>query len=604
MTVRVPLVLIVIGASVAIPIPAMRRMIAACREPDRPVATRRRGNHDARLASPPWCDPSPRHASGGCQSRRIESSVADQRAGPAVPRPGDDLSAFVDLPISRKLAVALAAVLAVILASSTIVYDRLRVIEWAKDWRVRTTDVLDTLQDATDAMLDQEASMRGYLLTADRTFVDRFHSEGDAFAAAFRKLKELTSDNPAEQSRLDQLNEHVKRWRSEIAEHQIALAANPDTREAVHALGESMADKAAVDLIRAELGDIEGAERGLLAKRSAIQDQAYTTAYIVAAGGGTVSLLIALLMGLLLTRTIAQPITRLTRAVEALAKGDTNIEVPGLGRADEIGAMAAAAQIFRDNIIERQRAMAELTHVNRVATMGQLAASIAHEINQPISAIAINADAAQNFLRADPPNVETSRQILAQMADDSKRAGDIVQRIRTLYKKGVVSKDRFDVNGAILDVVALIRSEALRQDILVRTQLADDLPPVEGERVQLQQVLMNLILNAAEAMALLDHAEREIEVSTGKDADGGVLVAVRDSGPGIEPASMDRVFEPFYTTKTEGMGMGLAICRSIIEAHGGKLRIVANKSRGVTFQFTLRANPEVITPALAPEANV
>jgi signal transduction histidine kinase len=298
--------------------------------------------------------------------------------------------------------------------------------------------------------------------------------------------------------------------------------------------------------------------------------------------------LVALLMGLLLTRTITQPIARMTKAVEALAKGDTNIEVPGIGRADEIGAMAAAAQIFRDNIIERQRALVELTHVNRVATMGQLAASIAHEINQPISAIVINPDAAQNFLRADPPDVETGRQILTQMADDSKRAGDIVHRIRSLYKKGVVSKDLFDVNGAILDVIALVRSEAQRHDIILRTQFAAGLPLVEGERVQLQQVLMNLILNAVEAMAFRDCPAREIRVSTDTDGESGVLVAVRDSGPGIEPAVKDRVFEPFYTTKPDGMGMGLTICRSIIEAHGGKLSVTSNKPGGTTFQFALR----------------
>ena len=502
------------------------------------------------------------------------------------------MASFVNLPISRKVAAALAAVLAVIFVSSAIVHDRLRVTEWAKDGRVHTTDVLDTLQDATEAMLDQETSMRGYLLTADKGFVDRYHKESDVFAAAFRKLEELTSDNPAQQSRLHELNQDVKQWRSEIAEPQIALAANPDTREAVHGLRQSMADKAAIDLIRAKLDEIEGVERDLLAKRSAIQDQAYTAAYTVTVASGAISLLVALLMGLLLTRTITQPITRLTKAVEALAKGDTNVEVPEIGRADEIGAMAAAAQIFRDNIIERQRALAELTHVNRVATMGQLTASIAHEINQPISAITINADAAQNFLRADPPNVEAGRQILGQMADDGKRAGDIVQRIRTLYKKGTVSKDHFDVNGAILDVIALIRSEALRHDIALRTRLAEGLPLIEGERVQLQQVLMNLILNAVEAMAALDCPAREIEISTNTDAEGGgVLVAIRDTGPGLEPTSMDRVFEPFYTTKPDGMGMGLAICRSIIEAHGGKLWVTSNKPRGAAFQFTLHRSP-------------
>lgn len=500
------------------------------------------------------------------------------------------MATFVDLPISRKLAAAFAAVLAVIFVSSAIIYGRLQVIEWAKDWRVHSTDVLDALQDATDAMLDQEASVRGYLLTADKTFVDRYHKQRDAFAAAFQNLRQLSSDNPTQQSRLDELNEQVKQWHADIAEPQIALAASPDRPEAARAATQSTADKAAMDLIRAKLGEVERVERDLLAKRSVIQDQAYTAAYVVAAAGGAVSLLVALLMGLLLTRTITRPITRLTKAVEVLAKGDTSIEVPELGRGDEIGAMAAAARVFRDKIIERQRALTELAHVNRVATMGQLAASIAHEINQPLSAIAINADATQNFLRANPPNLDAGRQILRQMVDDSKRAGDIVQRIRNLYKKGAVIKDRFDVNQAILDVIAVIRSEALRHDISLRMQLADDLPLVEGERVQLQQVLMNLILNAVEAMALLDCPVREVEVSTSSDAGGGVLVAVRDSGPGIEAANTDRVFEPFYTTKPEGMGMGLAICRSIIEAHGGKLRIAANKPRGTAFQFTLRGS--------------
>ena len=501
------------------------------------------------------------------------------------------MATFVDLPISRKLTAAFAAVLAIIFVSSAIVYGRLQVIEWAKDWRVHTTDVLDTLQDATDAMLDQETSMRGYLLTGDNTFVDRYHKQRDAFAAAFQKLKELTSDNPAQQSRLDELNEQVKQWHADIADPQIARVANADTPDASRASAESMADKAAMDRIRAKLDEMDGVERTLLAKRSVIQDQAYTAAYIVAAAGGAVSLLVALMMGLVLTRTITRPIMRLTKAVEVLAKGDTSIDVPEIGRGDEIGAMAAAARVFRDRIIERQRALTELAHVNRVATVGQLAASIAHEINQPLSAIAINADATQNYLRADPPNLEAGRQILEQMADDSKRAGDIVQRIRTLYNKGTVIKDRFDVNQAILDVIAVIRSEMLRHDISLRTQLADDLPLVEGERVQLQQVLMNLILNAVEAMAVVDGPAREIHISTGSDAAGGVLVAIRDSGPGIAAANMDRVFEPFYTTKPEGMGMGLAVCRSIIEAHGGKLWITANKPRGATFQFTLHGSP-------------
>jgi len=305
------------------------------------------------------------------------------------------MSAFANLPISRKLMAAFAAVVVVIFASSAIVFDRLRVIEWAHDWRVHTIDVLDTLQNAMDAMLDQETGLRGYLITGDEKFLEPYHRGGNAYTAASQKIRDLTSDNPAQQSRtsdnpaqqsrLDELNELARKWRSGFAERAIALMAKFETREDARALEGSTAGKTAMDLIRAKVHEIEGAERDLLAKRDAVQRQAFATAYMMTIVGGAASLIIATLMGVLLTRGIAVPITRMTSAMTTLAKGDITTEVPGVSRGDEIGAMAAAAQIFKDNMIERQRARAELARVGRLTTMGELVASIAHEVNQPLS---------------------------------------------------------------------------------------------------------------------------------------------------------------------------------------------------------------------------
>jgi signal transduction histidine kinase len=305
--------------------------------------------------------------------------------------------------------------------------------------------------------------------------------------------------------------------------------------------------------------------------------------------GGAAALIIAMAMGVLLSRGITVPISRMTRAMNALAHGDTGIDVPGVGRSDEIGAMAAAVQIFRDSIIERQQAQAELAHVNRVATAGQLTASVAHEISQPITAAVINAEAALRWLNAQPPALDEAREVVTQIAEDGKRAGDILSRIRALFKKAPPRNERFDLNEAILNVIALVRSEVLRHGVLLQTQLAQGLPPIVGERIQLQQVILNLILNAVEAMAGLEEGARELQIRTEKDVAGGVLVAVLDSGPGLDPTSVEHVFDPFYTTKADGMGMGLSICRSIIVAHGGRMWAIAHQPRGALFQFTIPA---------------
>src|SRR5450631_1628583 len=230
----------------------------------------------------------------------------------------------------------------------------------------------------------------------------------------------------------------------------------------------------------------------------------------------------------------------------------------------------------------------ELAHANRVATMGQLSASIAQEVKQPITAAVTYAFAARRWLSAEPPHFREVNDALSLIVKEGNRAGEVVGRIRALIKKVPARKDAVAINDAILEVIALTRTEAANNSVSVRTQLAEGLPPVQGDRVQLQQVLLNLIINAIEAMRDVGEEERELLISTRNEPDG-VSVEVRDSGPGFAPAALEHVFEPFYTTKPGGLGLGLSICRSIIEAHNGRLWASANVPSGASFQFALPA---------------
>jgi signal transduction histidine kinase len=187
--------------------------------------------------------------------------------------------------------------------------------------------------------------------------------------------------------------------------------------------------------------------------------------------------------------------------------------------------------------------------------------------------------------------VEEARQALGRIVETGHRAGDVVDRIRALFKKAPPQADRVDINATIREVIELTRGESVKSGISVQTEFADGLPFIQGDRVELQQVMLNLIINAFEAMSGADEVPRELLISTEK-AESGVLVAVRDSGAGFGPTTLDRVFDAFYTTKPSGMGMGLSICRSIVEAHGGRLWASANLSRGATFQFTLHGLPD------------
>jgi PAS domain S-box-containing protein len=232
----------------------------------------------------------------------------------------------------------------------------------------------------------------------------------------------------------------------------------------------------------------------------------------------------------------------------------------------------------------------ELAHANRLATMGQLAASVAHEVNQPIGAVRNNAHAALRFLSGEPPDLAEVREALECVVSDTYRAGDIISWIRDLVKKAPPRMEGIDLNDAIEDVVALVRGELSKHRVTLQTQLAEGLSPVYGDRVQLQQVMLNLILNAIEAMIGVDDEARELVVSTESSPAEGLLVAVGDSGPGVPPEDRERIFDSFYTTKPDGVGIGLSICRSIIDAHGGRLWADTHPPRGAVFRFTLPAH--------------
>jgi PAS domain S-box-containing protein len=233
-----------------------------------------------------------------------------------------------------------------------------------------------------------------------------------------------------------------------------------------------------------------------------------------------------------------------------------------------------------------QTVQAELAHVSRVMTLGHLTASIAHEVNQPIGSARNNARAALNFLDKNPPDLIEVREALGCIVADADRAGGIIDRIRDQIKKVPPRSDRFDLNQAIEEVIGLAQSTITENGVSVQSRLASGMAPVHGDRVQLQQVVLNLILNAVESMRSVEADQRELLIGTDQSEANGTLVAVRDSGPGIDPMHLERVFEAFYSTKS-GMGMGLSICRSIIAAHGGRLWATATEPRGVVFQFTL-----------------
>jgi len=241
----------------------------------------------------------------------------------------------------------------------------------------------------------------------------------------------------------------------------------------------------------------------------------------------------------------------------------------------------------RDSERRYREVQMELAHANRVTAMGQLTGSIAHEINQPLAAIVINAQASLRWLARQPPDLDEVRPLLTEIVENGTRAGEVVHRIRDLIKKAPPQLNVLAINDPIEEVIELTRGEAMKNRVLVTAELADDLPLVRGDRVQILQVMLNIIINAIEAMSSVSAESRELLISTRIAEAGDVLVIVRDSGPGLEVIDHQSIFDAFYTTKAAGLGMGLSICRSIIEAHGGRLWASSNQPRGAMFQFTI-----------------
>jgi PAS domain S-box-containing protein len=246
-----------------------------------------------------------------------------------------------------------------------------------------------------------------------------------------------------------------------------------------------------------------------------------------------------------------------------------------------------AEEKIRDSEQRYRQVQADLAHANRVATMGQLVASIAHEVNQPIAAAILNANAALRWLNTEPSEIDEVRQVLGSLITDANRAADVLGRIRQHLRKAPPHKAALDINAAIREMIEFTRGQIMRSGVLIQTRLEEDLPLIEGDRVELQQVLLNLIMNALEAMSGVSKGERQLHISALSDGAGCVLVKVSDSGPGFASENTEQVFASFYTTKPTGLGMGLSICRSIIEAHGGRLWASANTPRGATVQFAL-----------------
>jgi C4-dicarboxylate-specific signal transduction histidine kinase len=231
----------------------------------------------------------------------------------------------------------------------------------------------------------------------------------------------------------------------------------------------------------------------------------------------------------------------------------------------------------------------ELAHANRVATMGQMSASIAHEVNQPVAAAITNAQAGLHWLDVQPPNIDEARQAFGRIVTAVNRASDVMGRIRAFLKSSPPQTNKVSLKEAIVDVMALTHGEVVKHGVLVHTELAEELPPIQGDRVQLQQVILNLIINAVEAMSGMSEGRRELLVKAAQTDSRGVIVTICDSGPGLALTNTERLFEAFYTTKPNGLGMGLSICNSIIEAHGGRLWATANVPQGAVFKFTLPA---------------
>jgi len=265
-----------------------------------------------------------------------------------------------------------------------------------------------------------------------------------------------------------------------------------------------------------------------------------------------------------------------------------------LGNLEFVGAVmdVTAGRRAEQQLLQSQ---AELTRVARITTLGELTAVIAHEVNQPLTGLVTSGNACLRWLSGETPNLEAARKSIKRMINDASRAGEVISHIRTLAKKAPPCMGRLNINETIMEIVALVRSQAQQNGVLLRAELSNDLPIINGDQIQLQQVMLNLLLNAIEATSGVD-GHRELSIVSKQDDPDGVVVEVRDTGAGLDKAALDRIFDAFYTTKRDGMGLGLAISQKIIEAHGGQIRAFPNIPRGAVFQFRLPQGREEQRP--------
>ena len=257
------------------------------------------------------------------------------------------------------------------------------------------------------------------------------------------------------------------------------------------------------------------------------------------------------------------------------------------GVSTDIEDLRRAVEALRESEETLRSAQAELAHANRVATMGQLTASIAHEVNQPLAGVVANAEACLRWLDRETPNLDTARRSVECIINDGNRASEVIRRVRALATKTETKQEPLDINSAISEVVPLVKRELINHKVSLRTELEPALPAVLADRVQLHQVIINLVMNSIEAMQSVTDRPRELVIGSHEDETHRVLVTVTDSGVGISAENADRLFNAFFTTKSSGMGMGLSICRSIVEAHGGRMSAANNVGPGATFQCVL-----------------
>ncbi len=321
-------------------------------------------------------------------------------------------------------------------------------------------------------------------------------------------------------------------------------------------------------------------------------------------------------MQMIVARVLPQDAPLMTQALELAARGqefdiECRIRTPGgavkhlhivaHGSRDQSGQLeciGAVQDVTQQRLSEETlgKVRSELAHVSRITTLGAMTASIAHEVNQPLTSIIANATTLMRYLATDPPNVGKAREAIQRTIDDGSHAAEVIAGLRALFRKQHTPARSVNVNLALEEVIALSRSELQNSRVIVYTELASDLPPISGDRVQLQQVILNLVLNAAEAMSEVSDRPKHLTIRTAREPEDGVRVSVRDAGIGLDPQAMNRLFDAFYTTKSGGMGIGLSVSRSIIEGHGGELWAAPNDGPGATFSFSIPQRAAQVTP--------